>query len=114
MNFSYISVAAWNAQSLKDIPNIFNGEIICSFKYMQWYLVVLDTTKSKLHSPILSKKWRKPLKNDVWIFQWNVELIILSVIFNNINVTSELNETCTDVPIFTVVNNLTNTTQNKI
>ena len=56
MNSLYISVAALNAQSLKDIPNIFNDEIICSFKYMQWYLVVLDTTKSKLHSPILSKK----------------------------------------------------------
>ena len=60
MEFSCTSIYA---PSLNDIANTFNDKTACLtslFKYMQWYLPVLDAIKSKLYSPIRRKKSRKP------------------------------------------------------
>ena len=73
---------------------------------------MFKATKFKLHFPIPPKKVKKTSRKSFSIefSTKTVGLIILFVIFNNINVTSKLNETCPDVPILTIVNSLTNPT----
>ena len=62
---------------------------------MQWCLAVLDATKSKLYFPIPPKKSRKPLENICHIELSNKAAVLINpfTIFNNLSVTSKLNET---------------------
>lgn len=58
INILCTSITVLIERSLKHIANIFDEEIIClssRFKYIQCYLVVLDATKSKLHSLFFQK-----------------------------------------------------------
>lgn len=77
---------------------------------MQWYLPVPEYNKSKLHSRIPPKISRKSSENicHIEFFNKAVGLINPSVVFNNINLTSKLNETCNDFPIPTIACNLAN------
>ena len=89
---------------MKEISNTFNYEITClssRFKYVKWYLAMLDAIKSKLYFPIpipilfpeKVKKTRKLSEKICYIDFSNkaVEFINPSAIFNKINVKSKSN-----------------------
>ena len=61
---------------------------------MQWYQGAVDAIKSKLYFPVSQKMSRKHQQNicHIEFFNKAVEYINPSVIFNNINLTSKLNE----------------------
>ena len=67
---------------------------------------MFKATKCKLHFPIPPKKVKKTFRNffSIKFSTKAVGLIIPFVIFNEVNVTSKLNETCPGVPILTTVN----------
>lgn len=96
MNFIRISVASLDKKSLKDIENVINDEtdsLPFHFKHMQWYIAILNSNKLKLYKPELPKITKKPADTiyNVQFSNKKIQLINLSLIFSNGDVTSLIN-----------------------
>lgn len=96
MNFIRISVASLDKKSLKDIENVINDEtdsLPFHFKHMQWYIAILNNNKLKLYKPELPKITKKPADTiyNVQFSNKKIQLINLSLIFSNGDVTSLIN-----------------------
>ena len=111
MNFLRIKIAFLNKRSLKEVANAMYDRLNLlgkTYKYSQWYHMVIDSIESKLYKEPPAKPKRKAPDNicQVYFSSKAIELINLPSILNNSNLTSILKNSSSNFTIPTVIYNL--------
>ena len=93
MHFTKVNIESLNKKPLKDIANVINDRLNLlskTFKYSQWYLVVIDVTEFKLCKQPPTNSRKKRLFSKVYFSNKTVERIDLTALFDNLKLISLL------------------------